>query len=77
MLEYKEGVDIKYVKPTVFDYLLSGIGGSGSTYPGRLEIRLNVKVGKTKLYLVKIKFKEVLTLPDWCIKFIDPANMLI
>jgi hypothetical protein len=68
--------DIEYVKPTLFNYLLSGIAPGSSTYPGRLQIRTKEKIGNTKLHLVKVKFIEVLTLPDWCLKFIDPTNML-
>lgn len=74
---YKSNIDnIEYVKPTLFNYLLSGIGGPGSTYPGRLEIRTKEKIGNTKLHLVRIRFTEVLTLPNWCLEIIDPTNML-
>ena len=66
---------IEYVKPTLFNYLLSGIAPGSSTYPGRLQIRTKEKIGNTKLHLVRIRFIEVLTLPDWCLKFIDPANL--
>lgn len=56
--------------------LLSGIAPGSSTYPGRLQIRTKEKIGNTKLHLVRIRFIEVATLPDWCIKIIDPANLL-
>ncbi|MDY0339306.1 MAG: hypothetical protein RBQ78_06050 [Acholeplasmataceae bacterium] len=68
--------DIEYVKPTLFNYLLSGIAPGSSTYPGRLQIRTKEKIGNTKLHLVRIRFIEVATLPDWCLKIIDPANLL-
>lgn len=68
--------DIEYVKPTLFNYLLSGIAPGSSTYPGRLQIRTKEKIGNTKLHLVRIRFIEVETLPDWCLKIIDPANLL-
>lgn len=68
--------DIEYVKPTLFNYLLSGIAPGSSTYPGRLQIRTKEKIGNTKLHLVGIRFIEVATLPDWCLKLIDPANLL-
>lgn len=76
VIEKDEIDDILYVKPSIISYLLSGIAPGSSTYPGRLEIRTKVKIGKTKLHLVRIKFREVLTLPSWCLKIIDPANML-
>jgi len=68
--------DIEYVKPTLFNYLLSGIAPGSSTYPGRLQIRTKEKIGNTKLHLVRIRFIKVMTLPDWCLKLIDPANLL-
>ena len=68
--------DIEYVKPTLFNYLLSGIAPGSSTYPGRLQIRTRESIGNTKLHLVRIRFIEVATLPDWCLKIIDPANLL-
>jgi hypothetical protein len=67
--------DIEYVKPTLFNYLLSGIVPGSSTYPGRLQIRTKEKIGSTKLHLVRIRFTEVLALPDWCLKLIDPSNL--
>lgn len=67
--------DIEYVKPTLFNYLLSGIAPGSSTYPGRLQIRTKEKIGNTKLHLVSIRFREVMTLPNWCLKLIDPANL--
>jgi len=76
IIDRNEIDDIEYVKPTLFNYLLSGIAPGSSTYPGRLQIRTKQKIGDTKLHLVKIRFIEVLTLPDWCLKFIDPTNML-
>jgi hypothetical protein len=68
--------DIEYVKPTLFNYLLSGIAPGSSTYPGRLQIRTREKIRNTKLHLVRIRFKEVITLPDWVLKIIDPTNLL-
>ena len=76
IIDRNEIDDIEYVKPTLFNYLLSGIAPGSSTYPGRLQIRTKQKIGDTKLHLVKIRFIEVLTLPDWCLKLIDPTNLL-
>ena len=53
---------IDYKKPNLLNYLLASTW-FGGTYPGRLQIHLNKKIGKTKLYLVKIKYKEFLKLP--------------
>jgi hypothetical protein len=76
IIDRNEIEDIEYVKPTLFNYLLSGIAPGSSTYPGRLQIKTEVKIGKTKLHLIRIKFREVLNLPSWCLKIMDPANML-
>jgi hypothetical protein len=54
---------IEYSKPTLLNYLLSSTW-FGGTYPGRLQIHLNKKIGKTKLYLVKINYKEFVKLPE-------------
>jgi hypothetical protein len=63
---------IEYKKPTLINYLLASTW-FGGTYPGRLQVYLREKVGKTKLYLVKIKYKEFLKLPDVYRKIIDPT----
>jgi len=44
--------------------------------PGKLQIRTKEKIGNTKLHQVRIKFIEVLTLPDWCLNLIDSANLI-
>lgn len=67
---------IEYVRPTLLNYLLSGIAHGSSTYPGRLQIRTKIKIGKSKLHLIKIKYKELLILPSFYLEIIDPANML-
>ncbi len=67
---------IEYVRPTPLNYFLSGIAHGSSTYPGRLEIRTKIKIGKSKLHLVKIKYKEVIMLPSIYLEIIDPVNML-
>ena len=67
--------DIEYVKPTLVNYLLSGIAPGSSTYPGRLQIKTKIKIGKSKLHLIRINFKDVQTLPDWCLSIIDPADI--
>ncbi len=59
---------IEYVKPTFLNYLLSSVL-FGGTFPGRLEIYLKSnlfteRVHSTKLYVIKIKFKDVLKLPE-------------
>lgn len=62
---------IEYVKPTILNYLLSGIAPGSTTFPGRLQIHTKVKIGKSKLHLVKIKHKEVVKLPKEIIDIID------
>lgn len=64
---------MEYVKPTLLNFILASIW-FGGTFPGRLEIQLFQKVNNTKLYLVKIKFKDVLSLPDIYLQKIDPTN---
>lgn len=56
-------VRIEYSKPTLFNYLFASTF-FGGTFPGRLQIYLKNKVGKTKLYLVKIKYKDFLMIPN-------------
>lgn len=56
--------NIEYVKPSFLNYILAIPCYFGGTYPGRLEIHLNKKIGTTKLYLVKIKNSEVDSLPE-------------
>lgn len=58
---------IAYVKPTLLNYLLASIW-FGGTFPGRLEIYLTQKVGKSKLYLIKIKYADVLKLPEFHVR---------
>ncbi len=59
---------ISYKKPTFINYLLTFFSG---TYPNRLEIYLNKKISKTKLYLVRIKYKDVLKLQGFFQKEIN------
>lgn len=54
---------IEYAKPNLLNYLLASTW-FGGTYPGRLQIHLHKKIGKTRLYLVKMKYKEFLALPE-------------
>ncbi len=59
--------DIKYIlyeKPTILKFFFIVLSPYGVVYPGRLEIYLKKKIGKTKLYLVRIKYKDVLKLPQ-------------
>ena len=56
---------IEYAKPTLLNYILA----SGGTFPGRLEIYLKDnlftrKAYYTKLFLIKIKYKDYLQLPE-------------
>lgn len=64
---------IEYSKPTLINYLLASTW-FGGTYPGRLQIHLNKRVNNTKLYLVKLKHKELSELPEFYIKKVDPTN---
>ena len=61
IIRFEDIERIEYVRPRFFNYLLS-VTWFGGTYPSRLQIYLNKKVKKTKLYLVKIKYKEFLNL---------------
>ncbi len=54
---------VDYVKPNLLNYLVSSTW-FGGTYPGRLQIHLNRKIGNSKLYLVRLKYKEFLELPQ-------------
>ncbi len=75
MILYKKDVEIvvptdyieyiEYAKPSLFNYLWNIPCFFGGPCPGRLEIHLNKKVGKTSLYLVKIKYDEVWKLPKF------------
>ena len=71
VIRLNEIKSIKYAKPSIFNYLICAIGQAASTFPGRLEIRTKVKIGKSKLHLVKIKHKEVVKLPKEIIDIID------
>lgn len=62
---------IEFVKPTILNYLLSGIAPRSTTLPGRLQIRTKVKIGNSKLYLVKIKHKEAVKLKKEILNVID------
>ena len=62
IINTKDIKHIDYKKPNLLNYLLASTW-FGGTYPGRLQVHLNKKIGKTKLYLVKIKYKEFLELP--------------
>ena len=41
---------ILYEKPTILNFFFIALSPIGETYPGRLEIYLKKKNGKTKLY---------------------------
>ncbi len=56
---------IEYAKKSFINYILNLPGFFGGPCPGRLEIYLTQKIGKTKLYLVKIKNDEVWKLPKY------------
>jgi hypothetical protein len=53
---------LEYVKPSLLNYILSSHIFFG-TYPGRLIIRLKHKIGKTKMYYVKIKYADFKKIP--------------
>lgn len=53
---------LEYVKPSPLNYILSSHIFFG-TYPGRLIIRLKHKIGKTKMYYVKIKYGDFKKIP--------------
>lgn len=67
---------IEYVKPTILNYLLCAIAPGSTTFPVRLEIRTKVKIGRSKLHLVKIKHKEVVKLPKEILDIIDPLYLI-
>lgn len=54
---------IRYIRASLINYLISPTW-FGGTYPNRLQIHMNKKIGKTKLYLVRMKYKEFLELPS-------------
>ncbi len=56
---------IEYAKLSLFNYLWNLPGFLGGPCPGRLEIHLNKKIGKTRLYIVKIKSDEIYKLPKF------------
>lgn len=74
VIRLNEIKSIEYAKPSIFNYLLSAISHGASTFPGRLEIRTKVKISKSKLHLVTIKFEEVLMLPNYLLEVIDPYD---
>lgn len=45
---------IEYAKPNLVNYILASVW-FGGTYPGRLQIHLHRKIGKTQLHLVRMK----------------------
>ncbi|MBD5583541.1 MAG: hypothetical protein HDQ88_00430 [Clostridia bacterium] len=59
---------IDYVKPSLLNYMFASVW-FGGTFPGRLEIYLNNDLLTrqkcyTKLYLIRIKYKDYLKLPE-------------
>lgn len=64
---------IDYTKPTFFSCLIAGLLPDG-TFPGYLKIFLKEKINKSKDYLVKIKHNDVLKLPEFYLRKIDPSN---
>ena len=59
---------IEYAKPTLLNYIFASVW-FGGTFPGRLEIYLkdNLYTRKayyTKLFLVRIRYKDYLKLPE-------------
>lgn len=63
---------IEYKKRSLINYFLVSGFFAGGTYPGRLEIYLKKKIGRTRLYLVSIKNSDYLRLPDGFRKLIGP-----
>jgi len=64
---------IDYTKPTFWSCLIAGLLPDG-TFPGYLRIILNKKISKSKTYIIKIKFEDILKLPEVYLKEIDPSN---
>ena len=61
--------EIRYEKPTLLNYLFASPLLGGGTFPGRLEIYLNDnpltrRKYSTRLYLIRISYKDYLRLPD-------------
>jgi hypothetical protein len=52
---------IEYCKPSFWNFITASVG---NVFPGRLEIYLKNKVGRTKLYLVKIEYNDISKLPS-------------
>jgi len=63
---------IEYTKPSLLNYLFASTW-FGGTFPGRLQIYCNKKIKKTRLYLIRIKYKEVELLPSVYLKLIYPT----
>lgn len=66
---------MEYVKPTFINYLLVSGLFAGGIFPGYLKIWLNKKVNNSKSYLIKIKYRDVLKMPEFYLQKIDPRNM--
>ncbi len=64
---------IEYVKPSLWNYLKASVF-FGGVFPGRMEIYLSDaacnsllnRVNNSKMYLVKISYKNTFKLPLWC-----------
>lgn len=67
---------IVYEKPTFLSCLFAGLVPDG-TFPGCIRIFLNKKIGKTKEYLIRIKYQEFLLLPQVYRKLIAPPYGLL
>lgn len=60
---------INYAKPSLLNYLFASPLLGGGTFPGRLEIYLNDNLltrrkYSTSLFIIPIKYKEYLQLPE-------------
>lgn len=60
----KDICSIVYEKPNFWNYFWA-IPCFGGTFPGRLEIYLNKKINRRKLYFVNIKFEDIYKLPEF------------
>ena len=65
---------MEYTKPTFLNYFFASGLFPGGTFPGYLKIWLNKKINKSKSYFMKIKYKDVLKLPEVYLRIIDPSN---
>jgi len=65
-------ISIEYTKPTLLKYFLAGLAPGGSKTPGWLYILVKNNEKKHDIYLLKIDHKDIVKLPDFYQKKLDP-----